>query len=258
MKRRIAIIALALAAIIPAAAFAQFTDRHIASFGFASDFQTLPVVGNTPGAAGANFQTYVSILNPTSSAFPVEVTLFDPTGTKRTATINLAAGELKTYQNFLDSVFNGYVGGGAVQFRAAESAGGTNNNRFIVNAEVWTAGANRYGTTIPALEFAGTSSPSFSSGVNVGTASRTNIGCFNQSDAANSIKATVYDASGRTVVGTVNLNLPANGWGQAPIPSVVSNGYVRFEPSDAAVCYAVVVDNTTNDGNFIPSTEYRP
>jgi len=256
MKRRIAIIALALAAIIPAAAFAQ--SGHIASYGFASDFQTLPVVGNTPGLAGANFQTYVSILNPTASAFPVEVTLYDNAGTKRTATINLAAGELKTYQNFLDAVFNGYVGGGAVQFRAGESAGGTNNNRFIVNAEVWTAGANRYGTTVPVLEFAGTSSRSFSAGVTVGNGSRANVGCFNQSDSANAIKATVYDATGKQVVGIVNLNLPANGWGQAGIPSIVSNGYVQFDPTESAVCYAVVVDNTTNDGNFIAATEYRP
>ncbi|MCU1228018.1 MAG: hypothetical protein JWO97_902 [Acidobacteria bacterium] len=255
MKRRIAIIALTLAAIIPAAAFAQ--HGRIKSQGFASDFQTVPVMGNTPGLAGANFQTYVTILNPTANAFAVEVTLFDNAGTKRTATINLAAGELKTYQNFLDAVF-GLVGGGAVQFRSPESAGGSHDNRFIVNAEIWTAGASRYGTSLPTLEFAGTSSRSFSPGVSVGTGSRANVGCFNQSDAANAIKATVYDASGKVVVGTVNLNLPANAWGQAGITSVVSNGYVQFDPSDSAVCYAVVVDNTTNDGNFIAATEYRP
>lgn len=259
MNRRIALIAIiTLVAIIPAAAFAQVANRGgIKAQGFASDFQTVPVMGNTPGAAGANFQTYVTILNPTTSAFPVEVTLYDSTGTPRTATINLAAGELKTYQNFLADVFQ-LVGGGAVQFRAGESDGGTHNNRFIVNAEVWTAGANRYGTPIPSLEFAGTSSRSFSPGVSVGTASRANIGCFNQSASPNAIKATVYDASGKVVVGTVNLNLAANAWGQAGIGSIVSNGYVQFDPTESAVCYAVVVDNNTNDGNFIAATEYRP
>ena len=54
------------------------------------------------------------------------------------------------------------------------------------------------------------------------------------------------------------LALPANGWGQTGISSVVNNGYVQFDPSDSAVCYAVVVDNTTNDGLFISAAEYRP
>ena len=53
------IIALAIAA---APAFAQSVRR----LDFASDFETVPVMGNTPGAFGATFQTYVAILNPTA------------------------------------------------------------------------------------------------------------------------------------------------------------------------------------------------
>jgi len=59
------IIALAIAA---APAFAQSVRR----LDFASDFETVPVMGNTPGAFGATFQTYVAILNPTASAFTVQ------------------------------------------------------------------------------------------------------------------------------------------------------------------------------------------
>jgi hypothetical protein len=46
--------------------------------------------------------------------------------------------------------------------------------------------------------------------------------------------------------------------GHGGINTVVSGGYVQFVPSDAAVCYAVVVDNSTNDGRFIPAADYRP
>jgi hypothetical protein len=240
-------------AVITMPAFAQ--SRIPVAQGFASDFQTVPVMGNVPGI-GSTYQTYVSILNPTASAFSVQASLYDAAGVKRDATISLAAGELKTFSNFLDEVFQGFKGGGAVTFKSPDSAGGTHNNRFIIDTEVRTSG--HYGTSVPALEFAGTSSRSFSPGVTVSATSRTNIGCFNQADSANSIKATVLDSTGKLTLGTVTLNLVANAWGQTAVTTIVSSGTVQFDPSDSAVCYAVVVDNSTNDGRFVQATEYKP
>ena len=251
MKKLLCFAMLTLAA---ATAFAQ--QRPAALSSFASDFQTVPVMGNTPGFGGATFQTYVALLNPTASSFTIDATLYDTAGTKHNATIALAAGELKTYQNFLAEVFQ-YTGGGAVTLKAPESTGGTHNNRFILSTEVRTSGT-RYSTTIPALEFAGSNSPSFAAGITVDSNTRTNIGCFNQSDAANLVRATVYDNSGKQAIGTVTLNLAANAWGQAAVTSIVSGGYVQFAPSESAVCYAVVVDNSTSDGRFISAAEYRP
>lgn len=244
MKRFITLIAvLALATTV-------FADGRIRAQDFASDFQTVPVMGNTPGI-GSTFQTFVAILNPTSIAFPVDVTLYEPSGATRTATISLAAGELKTYTNFLGTIFNNYVGGGAVTFRSSDPS-----RRFIVNVEVWTSGS-RYGTSIPSLEFAGSNSRSFAAGITVDGTFRTNVGCFNQSNADNAIRATVFNKSGQSV-GTVDLNLPANGWGQAPVNAAVTEGYIQFDPGEAAVCYAVVVTNATNDGRFVSATEYKP
>jgi hypothetical protein len=216
---------------------------------FASDQQTVPVMANVTGIGNARFVSYVAILNPTSSAYAITTSLYDANGTKRDATINLAAGELKTYANFLQDVFQ-YSGGGAVTFRSPSSA-----NRFIVSSEVRTGG---YSTPVPSLEFAGSSSRAFSAGVSVDSTWRTNIGCFNQSASANTVTANVYDRSGTQLVGTVTLPLAANAWGQTAVPHVVSDGFVRFEPNEAAVCYAVVVSNTTNDGRFISATEYQP
>ena len=226
-------------------------ERTPRTLSFASDFQTVPVMANTTGVGGVVFQTYVSLLNPTSTAFPVNVSFYDAAGTKRDAVISLAAGEQKTFSNFLDAVFH-VTGGGAVTFRSDNSA-----NRFVVNAEVWTSGS-RYGTSIPAVEFAATDSPSFAPGITVGASARTNVGCFNQSSAANTIQASVRDASGTMTLGTVTLNLAPNAWGQTAVTTIVNGGYIEFEPSDAAVCYAVVIDNDTNDGRFIPAAEYRP
>ena len=238
----------ALFCIAIALALPMLAQQHASNGGFASDFQTVPVMGNTPGAFNANFQTYVALLNPTSKAYMVDVTLYDPAGTAHEATISLAAGEMKAYQNFLSEVF-GYTGGGSVTFSAP-------GNRLLVESEVWTSGT-RYGTSIPALEIAATNAPSYAAGVTVDTSMRTNIGCHNESAAANPITATVYDGNG-LAVGTVNLNLAAHAWGQAPIQSVVTDGFVKFEPAEAAVCYAVVVTNATNDGRFISATEVTP
>jgi len=242
-----------MAALITTSAFAQ---QHVRSLAFASDFQTVPVVANSPGIGGA-FQSYLAIYNPTSSAFSVTASLFDVNGTKRTALIPLAAGELKTYTNFLDTVFNGFTGAGAVTFSSPDTSGGTRNNRFIVNTEVRTAGT-RYSTAIPVLEFAGSSSRSFAPGVTVDSNTRTNVGCFDQSGAANSVKATILDNTGTQVLGTVTLNLAANGWRQTSVNSIVSSGNIQFDPTDSAVCYAVVIDNATNDGRFISAAEYKP
>ena len=251
--RRISLMVLTMAALITTSAFAQ---QHARSLAFASDFQTVPVVANVAGIGGA-FQSYVAILNPTSSAFSVTATLYDANGTKRTALIPLAAGELKTFTNFLDAVFSGFIGAGAVTFSSPDTSGGTRNNRFIVNTEVRTAGT-RYSTPIPVLEFAGSSSRSFAPGITVDSNTRTNIGCFDQSGAANSVKATILDNTGTQTIGTVTINLAANGWRQTAVNSIVSNGNVQFDPTDSAVCYAVVVDNATNDGRFISAAEYKP
>jgi hypothetical protein len=64
------------------------------------------------------------------------------------------------------------------------------------------------------LEFAGTSSRSFAPGVTVDSNTRTNVGCFDQSGAANSVKATILDNTGKQTLGSVTLPLAANGWGQ--------------------------------------------
>jgi hypothetical protein len=254
MKKLISLAALALT-IVAMPVFAQ-NSKRAGSLSFASDFQTIPVVANLTGIGG-KFITYVSIYNPTASAYTIQASLFDATGVRRDAAISIAAGELKTYANFLDSVFAGFTGGGAVTLRSNDSAGGQRNNRFIVDAEVRTQGGH-FGTSVPVLEFAGSGSRSFAAGITVDSNSRTNIGCFDESGFTNKVHATILDNTGTLTVGSTDLNLAANGWFQTAVSSIVSNGIVRFEPSDAAVCYAVVVDNTTQDGRVVSASEYQP
>ncbi len=255
MKKLLSLTILALA--VSAPMFAQHTPR-VANEGFASDFQTLPVVTTVQGV-GSTFQSYVSIFNPTSSAYSVTATFYDNTGTSKTAQINLAAGQVKTYDNFLTELFGLSNTAGSVTFSSPNSTGGQHNNRFIIDSEIWTGGGTRYGQSIPALEFAGTSSRSFAPGISVDSSRRSNAGCFNQSDSTNTVKISVLDSTGQTTVGSTTLTLAPHAWGQTSLSAfVVTNGIAQFDPSDNAVCYAVVVLNATNDGRFITSSEYQP
>src|SRR4051794_7986529 len=102
MKKLLSLTILALAVAAPM--FAQQVKR-VTNQGFASDYQTLPVVTTVPGVGGS-FQSYVSVFNPTSSAFAVTATLYDNTGAAKTAQINVAAGEVKVYDNILSDLFN--------------------------------------------------------------------------------------------------------------------------------------------------------
>src|ERR1041384_4919657 len=131
--------------------FAQTTQRQPQNFDFASDFSTIPVAANVPGLNGT-FQTYMAIYNPTSAAIPVTVSLYDGAGTLRTATITVNAGETKTYANFLDAVFSGFTGGGAVTLSTP-----SHDSRIIATSEVRTSGTH-FSTAVPTLEFAGSSS----------------------------------------------------------------------------------------------------
>jgi hypothetical protein len=110
---------------------------------------------------------------------------------------------------------------------------------------------------LPTLEFPGTDSRSFSVGITVDASNRANVGCFNESKAANTVTATVFDGTGAQVT-TLQLQLGPNTLGQKAVSAAVSGGYVRFDPSGPASCYAVVANNTTNDARFISAVEYTP
>ena len=109
-----------------------------------------------------------------------------------------------------------YVGGGAVTFSSPESAGGTHNNRFIINTEVRTSGT-RFSTTHPGRSSSPARARARSPPASPSTSNtRTNVGCFNQSDAANTIKATVLDSTGKLTLGSVDTEPSGRTRGDRP------------------------------------------
>jgi hypothetical protein len=171
--------------------------------------------------------------------------------------ITMAAGQMRVYDNFLGDVFS-TTGAGSVRFESRLTTGGSPNFQFIVNAEVWTVvSSGRYGTSVATLTGGASTSDAFSAGVRVDSDFRTNVGCFNDSGNTNVVVADVFDGSNNLVT-TVTLSVPPNAWAQSAISASLPGGYVRFRPSQPAYCFAVVVNNTTNDGHFIPASEFTP
>ena len=125
-------------------------------------------------------------MNPTSKSFPVQVTLYDiNAGAKTQRTITLAAGELKSYQNFLDTVF-GSSGAGTVRFQSGVEVGGSSDNLFDpergdlhdgFRRSVWHIVAERWSSR------ARTRVRSASGIALVDAGNRANVGCFNESTA---------------------------------------------------------------------------
>jgi hypothetical protein len=225
---------------------------------FASSFVTVPVMVNKAGLFGSFWKTRVSLLNPTALSYPIRVTLYDTSGKVSESTVDVTAGQVRNFDNFLQDVFS-FTGAGAVRFDSLNVTGGSEANNFIVNAEVYTDSANgRYRTPVtPSLIEPTSSFEAYSAGINVDPNSRTNLGCFNNSASSNTVNADLFDSS-NTLVTTVTVPLGPNAWNQVALPNNVTGGYIKWRISQPAQCYAVVVDNTSNDGNFIQAAEYNP
>jgi hypothetical protein len=254
MRKMILILAWALASSI---GLAEQANNERNALQVASTTIVVPTAANVVGARGSTFQTRISIFNPTAFTYPIQVTFYDQSGNMAMANINMSGGQLRIYDNFLGDVFSA-TGAGTLKFESQLIPGGSPDFQFVVNAEVWTVSAGgRYGTSVTTTIGDGSAAESYSPGIRVDSDFRSNVGCFNDSGSINTVVADVFDASNNLVT-TVMLTVPPHAWAQTPIPANVASGYVRFRPARSAYCWAVAVNNTTNDGHFVLASEYVP
>ena len=255
--RKIMMWVIAFAALLPGLAVASGTDSGRKAIQVASTSVVVPSVANVTGLTGSVFRSRISLFNPTAFTYPIRATFHDPAGNMSNVNITMAAGQMRVYDNFLGDVFS-TTGAGSVRFESRLIAGGSPNFQFVVNAEVWTVvSSGRYGTSVTTLTGGASTSDAFSAGVRVDSDFRSNVGCFNDSGNTNVVVADVFDGVQQSGHDSDSVGSP-NAWAQSAIPTSLPGGYVRFRPSQPAYCYAVVVNNTTNDGHFIPASEFTP
>jgi len=245
------------AALFPCVAAAKNSGVSQNAIQVASTSVVVPTVANVTGVTGSVFRSRIALFNPTAFTYPIQATFYDPAGNMSKVNITMASGQMRVYDNFLGDVFS-TTGAGSVRFESRLITGGSSDFQFIVNAEVWTlVGSGRYGTSVTTITGTASTSDAYSAGIRVDSDFRSNVGCFNDSGTTNLVVADVFDGAANLVT-TVTLSVPPNAWAQSAIPVSLSAGYVRFRPSQAAYCFAVVVNNTTNDGHFILASEFTP
>jgi len=219
-------------------------------------YQFLPTAANTPGAFGAFFKTKIDFLNPTTFSYQVFVTFYNKDGKQQPSkSFSIAPNELKSWDNFLEAF--GWAGAGALQFDSfLDPPGGSQDFEFIISAEIYTESpSGKYRTPVEVESGpVDTTWPAFSSGINVTSQERTNLGCVSFFQAQ-TVMAEIHGSDG-TTLDTLPIPLVAYGWNQIPLNIPMTNGYVKWIPSASAHCWAVVVNNKSNDGNLIPAIQY--
>ena len=221
----------------------------------------IPTAANNSGLFGAVFKTRVSIVNVTNRTYTINATLYRSGSGTIVRQITMGSRQARNYDNFLQDVFS-YSGAAGVELDAVvPSAGGSDLNQFAVFAEVYNDGANGvYKTVVNIADPAdglSLTDPSITPGIFVDGSARTNVGCLNTATTQAIVNVDVYSSSGGLLT-THFLTVPAGGWAQNGILQDVTGGYLiwRLQFGVSPNCFAVVVDNQTNDGSFIPPSKF--
>jgi|KBSSwiStaDraftv2_1062776.scaffolds.fasta_scaffold00008_85 hypothetical protein len=250
MKRTSTVLALSLLVLVAPQVLASSPEPLVASLSRI----VIPTSANLAGAQGAQFTTRLSILNVTDRAYNVGVIHYGNDGNTRTATISLGPRQIRNYENFLQELFS-FSGAGAAAFASLDD-----QDQFMVIAEVVNdVGNGKFKTVVASGAVIEESYPeldNLSLGINVDTNNRTNLGIFNDSNETNNVFADAFNSSGVLVATVAFENVPPRGWQQKSLGSNVSGGFIKWRVSGPHIyAWAVVVDNRSNDGTFLPAAD---
>ncbi len=226
--------------------------------GRASSRLGIPAAVNTPGAYGAYFRTKTSVLLIDTSSSIVTARFYPSSGPMRTSTFGMQPGETRTFPNLLQDLF-GVTGAGAVELSTPSTS-----TDIAVSSEVYVDGPNgRYSTATAAydsLDFLGSTYYDWTVGVTVDGANRSNIACFNSSGSSAIVRAALYDApSPGPLLKTFEFALNGYQWLQLSVDVPVNGGTILWKPYGGLnYCYAVNVNNTSNDGTFLHRFTWVP
>ncbi|MCY3756520.1 MAG: hypothetical protein OXG96_02245 [Acidobacteria bacterium] len=264
MNRSILIGALSLCLNLPVLAEGPALERtkHALGLALATPLAVIPTLANTPGRFGAFFKTRVVIHNLTSNSYTLDAILFGPNGIVGQESIPLSANQYRSYDNFLQDVFN-FRGAGAVVLAgdinslSLDEADLINDApyKFSVTAEVYSDSPNgRYTTTVVngIVPLVDSGPRAFSAGITVGQDRRVNVGVFNLGVSTIPVKAIVHDSSG-FVTQTIDFSVGALSWQQKTVSRPVDNGFIRWQidaRGGLPFIWAVSVDNRSNDGTL--------
>lgn len=225
-----------------------------------------PSVANTQGLFSAFFKTKVTLYNPNTFDIVVQVQLTTGAGAPPTQNLPLAAGAFRRWDNFLQDEFS-FTGGAGLVFTESSS------KAFVAIVEVYVDGPNgRYTTPVTGLLPDDAILPSslapgaiwVAPGIQNNAGNRANFGCLSLAPVASSVQVHFFAfTNGERTDTSVILNLQSLAWQQMAVPVTGDDiiavfGLTTNDPSLIAYCYAVNVNNASNDGNSIVARRAPP
>jgi hypothetical protein len=189
-----------------------------------------------------------------TASYDIRVGLSNRSGEIAHTFVSLAPGQTLTFNNILGDLF-GYTGGGAIDLDS-----GNTSFVFVVNSQVYVdSPGGRYTTAVQFADDLGAITPSrpgWVVGISVNSLRRTNVGCASNTSIPQTITFQGFDANNFTVGSPLTFTLAGFGWDQFGANFFLTNGGVQITTTGNAVCYAVEVDNTSNDGTFQLATPF--
>jgi hypothetical protein len=255
-SRLLLITSLLLAAALPLAA--QVNDTYV-----------IPVAGNVPGAFGTQWMTQFSVFNP-QTAYPLKVSVtFLPSGGGQgtEVLITVPANSVWFSDNALKDLF-GLSGTGALLLATfPEDNPGVPNDvlsrAFLVITDTFNnSRSGTYGQTIPGVwaglqDFNTDGISAIAHGIrNLSSQGwRTNVGAVNLGRQSVTMRVTVFDYNGNTILNRAAFTVPPLGHIQDLLPIQVDRGSIEFlieDPSGKAVVfpYTSTIDQLSGDPTY--------
>jgi hypothetical protein len=199
---------------------------------------------NAEGLFGAVFKTRVTLLSLGAEPFSVHLQVLPAAGASGPSrTVTLSPASTTSFEDLLGTL--GYRGGAgiAVTYPIDQS--------LLITAEVYADSPDgRYTTVIPVLTDPLNDRRFVTPGIRRSSSSRTNLACTSLDPETREASAEVHATDGARL-DSLSLTVPAYGWAQTSIPFDVVDGYALWTFTGALQCFAVNVDNGTNDGSLI-------
>ena len=248
---------------LAALAFTLFAIPLVAQV---NDTYIIPAVANAPGAYGSRWMTQISIFNPQTYALKVSVT-YIPAGGGRglEKLITVHSNAVAFADNSMYEIFGASGSGAYLVATFPEDNPAVANDMvsrsFLVTSNTVNVQSDggTFGQTIPGVwtglqDYQSDGISAISHGIrNLDRYGwRTNFGAVNLGSTDVSLRVTVYDADGNTLVKNATYTVPAQGQMQWRLPVQVDHGSVEFFVDDSTnkgvvFAYTSTLDRYTSD-----------
>ena len=233
-----------------------------------NDTYVVPVVGNLPGAFGTRWMSQISIFNPQLDTSLKVSVVYLPTGGGKASEvlITVPSNSVALADNVLDEWFAIGNGSGALIVATFPEDGNPSDltsRSFLVTSDTFNNSVyGTYGQTIPGTwtglqDYAHEGVSAVSHGIrNISQFGwRTNFGAANLGSTPATLRISIYDNHGNTIMKNATYVVPAEGHSQWSLPAEVDRGSIEFfvdDPTHQAVVfpYSSTIDQYSGDPTY--------